>query len=615
MRVPIARVTPGLLGRRFQSTLKKEQEEVFTKLSDEQDPKRDAFFQYTWGSWLKNDKEQKAQRFTRFSIEGANVLLDQFVKQSIETTKTLSDDLKIAPVVQPKSLGNGVTVLPQNLNLASVGVVNPNEKIHVKQMSSIHEGKHHRIYKLDTTTDRSFVLRIPYPLESELFKANKIKSEVATMDFALLKLGMNVPKVFAYGTDSNNPLQTPFILMEFIEGPLLMKNWNPLVSDFINPESKTVIKKVLDPILDLQKQLLSVEFNLSGSLYFFDDVNVELQKKLPYDGESDEALKNRWRIGPFVERTYYRNKKYLKSSDYENVTGPFENPLDVITSIGQIELEQYKRRLSLAESDSSSIVENVDELKHAIKVYEDLLKIAPVLFNTENSKLPNNEQLWKPRLYHPDLDPMNVILKDEVPYLMDFESTSIKPFILQNYPGFVAYEGPKVYNLKEDVENYEKLDDLEKQQYEFMYNRTRNQFLWEFTLNERRKDLLGAISPLVKLLRSPYIAALDNRSEKDYLYVESAMVNLQQFWNSYLENGLVGGEFPIEYSETDLDNHFNKIEKYQQEISSTPFIATKGWIPQDMFEKLKEQGFLKKNQDGDYVVDTEELLKEIDEEE
>ena len=76
-------------------------------------------------------------------------------------------------------------------------------------MASIHEGKHHRIYKVDTNAGKSFVLRIPYALDDENTLAYRLKSEVATMDFAALKLGLKVPKVYSFGVNALNPVRQP----------------------------------------------------------------------------------------------------------------------------------------------------------------------------------------------------------------------------------------------------------------------------------------------------------------------------------------------------------------------------------------------------------------------
>lgn len=207
--------------------------EVFTKLTNDNDPKRDAFFKYTWGSWLKNDKQEKEKRFTKFSIEGLNRILNDIYIQSNEMAK--APDGKILPPVFNKNL---TVSLVNNVVPKNIGKINPNEKVQVTTLSSIHEGKHHRIYKVDTNLNKAFILRIPYPLENENTLSYRIRSEVATMDFADLKLGIKVPKIFCYGVNSLNPVRQPFVLQEFIEGELLMKDWDPLIEDGSSNQKK-----------------------------------------------------------------------------------------------------------------------------------------------------------------------------------------------------------------------------------------------------------------------------------------------------------------------------------------------------------------------------------------
>ena len=134
---------------------------------------------------------------------------------------------------------------------------------------------------------------------------------------------------------------------------------------------------------------------------------------------------------------------------------------------------------------------------------------------------------------------------------VDFEHSTIKPFILASYPSFVAYQGAKIFNLEQDVPEYETMDDVDKQQYQFMYYKTRNERLWEYALNSKRHDLIAVALPHVKVLKAPYLQALECKSDKDYLFVENAIVQLQAMWNVYVANGLVNTEesgFPIKYS-------------------------------------------------------------------
>ena len=435
--------------------------EVFTKLTNDNDPKRDAFFKYTWGSWLKNDKQEKEKRFTKFSIEGLNRILNDIYIQSNEMAK--APDGKILPPVFNKNL---TVSLVNNVVPKNIGKINPNEKVQVTTLSSIHEGKHHRIYKVDTNLNKAFILRIPYPLENENTLSYRIRSEVATMDFADLKLGIKVPKIFCYGVNSLNPVRQPFVLQEFIEGELLMKDWDPLIEDGSSNQKK--YDNVIKQVSDFQSKLVSLKLNAFGSIYFNNDLKdgneKEFVKEDIYDGETNPDLQNRWKIGPSVERCLWRHKSHL---DFHKQMKPFlgpwpkKSPMDIIKNTGLLEAENAKTRIAMKEAGSSAELMYPRTLKEQITTYENLAKIAPDLFNVKTKAIPNMQELLSPRLFHPDLDPMNIIVNKEAQeaYLLDFEGACTKPFILQNSPQFIAYDGPKIYDLKEDITDFDKLSE------------------------------------------------------------------------------------------------------------------------------------------------------------
>lgn len=575
--------------------------ETFTHLTDENDPQRDAFFKYSWGSWLIDDKLEKERRITKFSIEGLTDVLNDLYSQSKELAKTLKNDQ-----IPPPSYNANLTVsLPHNSTVKNLGTVNPNETVRITSMASIHEGKHHRIYKVDTNLGKSLVLRIPYSLDSEDIMAHRLKSEVATMDFADLKLGVKVPKIFCYGVNALNPIRQPFILQEFIDGKLLMKEWSPLIEDNSDGKPDESLTKVVQKLSDFQNKLISLELNEFGSIYFSKDYSES--DKAVYEGETNPDLQERWRIGPTVERCFWRKKSALKFEDLLKFTGPWSisSPMDIVKNTGLVEAENARARLALNQAGSSSKSVSKTVLEEQITSFDNLAKLAPYLFNPETRTIPNLKELLKPRLHHPDLDPMNVIISNEndAPYLMDFEGTSIKPFILQNSPQFVAYDGPKVYNVKEDVPDYEKLSDAEKAQYDFMYKRTRNQYLWEAALNERSKKLISAVAPPVKLLRSPYITTIERKSDEEFLLIDEAMIQLKEVWDVFAKNGLVNSEkFPLEFSKEQIQKHSKDLNAFHEKLISTPFAATHGWIPQDMFENLVKAGILIKDENGNHYI-------------
>lgn len=556
------------------------------------------FFQYSWGSWLTNNTVERAKRETMFSIDG----IFKLVK-----------DLKVdgSQISKPQQANFGVVSLNHNWTEGIIGVNN----YEVKTMTSVHEGKHHRVYKIALVNGRDLCLRIPYKLESDFAIEQCIKSEVATLDFLDLKLGLNVPKVICYGATKSNLLNVPFILQEFVEGELLMKKWHPLA-----PASETVdqeLKEIISPILEFQVKALDVTFTMFGSLYFFDDVSHQCQQIAPYDGETDTNLVNRWRVGPSVEKQFFRGKQHLAVQTINGFNGPWDSqkPLDVITDLAKIQSESLRQRLALAQADASNKVEDIDGLKRQIETFERLLAISQRLLNPASPSIMNSEEIFRPRMYFPDLDPMNVIVQKDTgkKYFVDLEHTSIKPFILFKYPDFVAYPGPKVYNLEEDIPGYAEMEELEKQQYRFMYYKTRNERLWEHALNAKRHDFIAIASPHIKVLRAPYLQALSCKSDKDFLFVENAIVQLQAMWNVYVANALVNAKetaFPIAYTQEALDQHQRELDEYQRHISSTPFALTGGWVPQDLFELYQLKGLIVNEGNGNYRLDEDAVLKD-----
>lgn len=585
--------------------VKSDPEEIFTKLSDTKDPQRSPFFQYTWGSWLKDDKTKKARRETKFSIEGITKLVRSLNAAAKDPKNTDKNDVHIIKPVE--QLNDGSYMLNQNLLL-----LGEEKDVPVKSIASIHEGKHHRIYKITLSLGEELVLRIPYRLESMAAMSQKIKSEVATLDFLRLKLGANVPRVVAYGVDKANDVNSPYMLMEHIEGDLLMKKWEPLVAD--SPESNAKLSSVIDPIADFQEKLLSITFNKFGSLYFRDDVPAAQQNDLPYEGETDSMLVNRWRIGPSVEKAYSKYKNFLSDKVVMRLNGPWakNEPLKLVESIAEIETENTKNRIAMANADAGK-VEDTELLLRQLNTLEKLREYAPQMLNPESKSIMNVEEMFAPRLFAPDLDPLNVIVKDDGSYwFLDFEYTNIKPFILTSYPSFVAYQGAKVYNIAEEVPEFAELGEIEQQQYLFMYHKTRNERLWELALNKRRHDLIAIALPFIKLLKSPYLQALALRNDHDYLYVEGCLMQLADLWELLVANSIVNStnkEYPLHFTEEEVKVHQDELQKYQHETVSSPFAATGGWVPQDMFEKLREQGILVEKENGDYEIDTEKVLE------
>jgi hypothetical protein len=581
-----------------------------TNLFDDSDPNREHMFRYTWGTWLKNDELEKQKRFTKFSINGLNELLKRIHHIKAADLKRDTDPDAIKNLDNTKVLTNNIT------NFFNVHV---NDIGNIKQVLSLHEGKHHRIYRIELEdSDKKLVLRLPYTLHSALFTKRRLESEVATMDFLNNALNMNTPRVLAYSGEHDNAVGHPFILMEHVDDveSSLMKKWNPLMEskdDKLDaPEAIDTLNEVIEPLADFNKIVGDFIFDNFGALYLKDDC-PENMRATAFEGQ------DRWVIGPTVEPAYYRNKEHVNEETLNKFVGPWKasEPLKMIKDLGKLEEESLKIRYSLV--DSGEVTgDNKEDLKSAIKIFERLNKISGELFNINEGEtlIPNLAELLKPRLHIADLDPMNVLIRkgDKGYEFLDFENSVVKPFLISNYPKFLEYNGAKVFSLKEEVENYENMDELEKEQYKFMFKRTRNQFLWEVAINKRSKELVGVISPVIKLVKNCYLNVLNFKTLKDALYVENGLIEISTMWDNYNSNGVVGkskGEAnPIPFTEQEIHEFSDRIQQYETETSSKPFVATNGWVPQDMFQNLQKQGMLIRDSDkNEWVVDTEQVLK------
>lgn len=578
-----------------------EPKQLYTKLSDTDDKNRDTIFQYTWGTWLTNDKLEKEKRVTKFSIEGLTKVINNIYQFSKTNPNTKN-------IIGPIKLDNqNINILPNNTTVSNLNILNPDEKqVFIKTVSSIHEGKHHRVYKLTTNIpNKDLILRIPYLVDSPENIFRRMQSEIATQDFINIKLKIDTPKIFAYGLDSSNPVGIPFVIQEYISGDLLMKRWDPLLDDEPNGKPKQQLMDVIDCISDIYCKLLSFEFRSIGSIYFKKDV-----MNTDYSDKISEIIDDRWCIGPIVERNFWKDKKQSPSKEQ---LGPWDKKdvTLIIKNLASVELENVKQRLALIEAGSSPEIDKIELLKEQKRTFENMINVSPYLFtsalNSEVSqKIPNFVDLLKPRLFLPDLDPMNIIINSKdgnKPYLIDFENTSVKPFIIQNSPKFVEYDGPKIYNIKSEIPEYEKLPDTEKAQCQFIYKRTRNQYLWEDALNKRQPKLITSMAPPIKRLRSPYVAMSECKTDDGYLIIDENLLQLKTIWSDLFENKIVSRkDFPLEFTKEQIEKHINDINKLHQKLISTPFAATKGWVPQEMFDTLLNNGVIVPDENGNYVI-------------
>lgn len=100
------------------------------------------------------------------------------------------------------------------------------------------------------------ITRVPYPVTEP--KRLVVASEVATTKY-LREHGIPVPRIYGHCSYSENPAGTEYMFMELVKGTNLGDIWFDI--------GEQARLRAVSAIVNLETQLLSLQFPASGSLY------------------------------------------------------------------------------------------------------------------------------------------------------------------------------------------------------------------------------------------------------------------------------------------------------------------------------------------------------------
>jgi hypothetical protein len=141
------------------------------------------------------------------------------------------------------------------------------------------EGTYNKIFLLTMNNGKQVVARIPNPYAGSAHYTTA--SEVATMHFLRTRLNMPVPRVFAYSSDSRNPVGSEYIIMEKVDGVDLSSCW-----DSFNIETK---RNIVRSLAEIQSRLFDAKFSSFGCLYFRGDIPKYCAQRLYDIDHTDDA--------------------------------------------------------------------------------------------------------------------------------------------------------------------------------------------------------------------------------------------------------------------------------------------------------------------------------------
>ncbi|KZT22686.1 hypothetical protein NEOLEDRAFT_1036601, partial [Neolentinus lepideus HHB14362 ss-1] len=293
---------------------------------------------------------------------------------------------------------------------------------HCTSWSKITEGAFNRLFLLRFDNGADAVVRIPLPVIGNIERA--IASEVATMCYVRERWIDNCssnmplpPKVLAWNAPYDNPVQTPYIILEYAPGIPLSTRWPAI-------QGKTAGAALLS-IAELECALLRQTFSAHGSLYFAEDAPDDA---LDSDGHSrplyaddDRYPDELNRIGPTANREWWRAGYGEVDAD----RGPWPDMQTMIKSAAEFQLRTMDTVVDLSSPHVKSNPSDVSLLRRLLDI---CICIAPLI-------VPPVPAMTAPVLNHPDLSLNNLIVPLEdlafVHHVIDWQGATISPYCMQ----------------------------------------------------------------------------------------------------------------------------------------------------------------------------------------
>jgi hypothetical protein len=124
-------------------------------------------------------------------------------------------------------------------------------------------GLHNEFYLLQFETGPDCIAQLSRNL---IPSASKIASEVATLKYVAKNTSIKVPAVYDWDCTSQNPINTPYIFMEWLPGQNLYQVWFGLTVE----QKKGVLSQIIDILLELMK----CQFEEIGCIYMDESVSI-----------------------------------------------------------------------------------------------------------------------------------------------------------------------------------------------------------------------------------------------------------------------------------------------------------------------------------------------------
>ncbi|KDR84192.1 hypothetical protein GALMADRAFT_205913 [Galerina marginata CBS 339.88] len=434
-------------------------------------------------------------------------------------------------------------------------------------MVVIGEGTFNRIFRLSFDTADDIIARIPFPNSGP--RSLLTRSEVATMEFVRTRLGAHVPRVLAWNACPDNDVGCEYIIMEECAGDVLAKRL-----DIASDSSRYIFD-----ITEILSQLSAIPFSQYGSIYFTEDVEPSLRSIPLYaEGEKSDVCSERFRIGPSVDRRFYRGERARMDID----RGPWKDIHSYIEAAVDCEIKWIE-----AHSNSPSAQKQLGARHTAaqhISLLNQWLSLAPAV-------LPSPEYC-QPTLSHPDLHAANIFVNDEsmsVTGIIDWQGACVRPLFETPIPQFVDVDTSNLIYAKLTTDDLPVFPD----NFDAMSDAQKLEALAEMTQIASKACLLGLVSRThpalyasLRLLQMEYLRRTIYYSSYSWAdglpLLEQTLMSLTAAYGGYIPVNPESPICPLSFSEADVRRH---------ETEFKDIIHAEEWLDSHATTLLKTYGF------------------------
>ncbi|SJL17039.1 uncharacterized protein ARMOST_20580 [Armillaria ostoyae] len=398
------------------------------------------------------------------------------------------------------------------------------------------------------------------------------------MEYIRDVIGHPTPRVLAWSSTpkARSAVESDFILMERTNGAALEDRW----LNTFDHDIGAAIKEMLFLDLDLHQW----PFSQIGSLFFKEDVSLELQSRPLYAQEKDNEKPDaeKYRIGPVV------NKQYWFDEPIEGDRGP--DMVSFIQATCCLALRRVESQASSATSSSpspSSLLSRSkpSDLPELRQLLQQCISMAPHI-------IPSDRRLIVPYLTHPDLSRSNVIVKPSgaanVISYIDWQGAVALPYFQSiSLPDAILYEGKLISMPDDPFASPELPSDVPpefKEQADLEWRLAKRQRIMSKVLFQKIPLRLQAAQlPQGDLLSSIPDVALRCYADGPQ-FLRRLVYRLCDIWPNIMDNSSSPIECPVQLTEADRARDREEISAMMHYIKCKEHLITQiqcdpdGWV-------------------------------------